>query len=79
MHASATLANLCIPNAERTEHVVSADGIVILAKTLQQHWSDEVARCEISHSLERLCESISSSSSSVVDEEDDHLAASARF
>eukprot|EP00977_Amphora_coffeiformis_P017817 scaffold5946_cov169-Amphora_coffeaeformis.AAC.1 len=75
MHASATLANLCIPNAERTEHIVAADGIVTLAKALQQHWSDEVARSEISHSLERLCESISSRP--VVD--DDDLAASARF
>ena len=75
MHASATLANLCIPNAERTEHVVAADGIVALAKALQQHWSDDVARCEISHSLERLCESISSRPAA----DEDDLAASARF
>lgn len=60
MHASAALANLCIPSAERTEHVVMADGVVTMAKALQQHWSDDVARSDISHSLERLCESISS-------------------
>ena len=62
-HASATLANLCIPSAARTEQVVAADGIVILAKALQRHWADENTRAEISHSLERLCDSISSRTS----------------
>ena len=63
-HAAATLANLCIPSAARTEQVVAADGVVILARALQHHWTDESARAEISQSLERLCESIASRPSS---------------
>ena len=59
MHASATLANLCIPSASRTEQLVAADGVVLLARALQKHWADEDVRVEISHSLERLCDSIS--------------------
>jgi hypothetical protein len=62
MHASATLANLCIPNVTRTEQVVNADGVVLLAQALQRHWEDEDVRVEISHSLERLCDSIASRS-----------------
>lgn len=58
MHASATLANLCIPNEVRTDHLIKADGVVTIAKALQEHWANRSARNEISHSLERLCEGI---------------------
>ena len=41
-----------------TDKVAEANGVVILAQALQKHWADEDVRCEISHSLERLCESV---------------------
>eukprot|EP00977_Amphora_coffeiformis_P029429 scaffold40678_cov191-Amphora_coffeaeformis.AAC.1 len=45
-HALSTVSNLCVASAERTHQLVRANGLVLLAQTLQQHHYEHYEKCE---------------------------------
>ena len=58
-HAAATMANVSVSSVPRTNQIVRANGIVLMAETLQHYWdSDPQAAANVAHSLQRLCGAI---------------------